>query len=157
MKENILKATLALTFTGLTAYFQILLVPFALLLVVMVCDYASGMIVAWITKSLSSRIGIVGIIKKLCYLLTVTVGMVVDWVIQSALLHVGVEMQNGVFIFGVLVTVWLIINELLSILENLTKIGVPLPPFLSPLIKRLKSTVEKNADKKTKDNETNQV
>jgi phage-related holin len=42
-----------------------------------------------------------------------------------------------------LVTIWLIINEMISILENLSKIGVPIPEFLKKIIGRLKNTVEK--------------
>lgn len=48
------------------------------------------------------------------------------------------------------VTIWLIINELISILENLAAIGVPGFPRLSKLLERLKNTVSKgdNADEK---------
>ena len=47
-------------------------------------------------------------------------------------------------------TIWLIINELISILENLAAIGVPGFPRLSKLLERLKNTVSKgdNADEK---------
>ena len=41
-----------------------------------------------------------------------------------------------------IITVWLIINELISILENLGEMGVPLPSFLTSMIKTLKSKVE---------------
>ena len=48
------------------------------------------------------------------------------------------------------VAIWLIINELISILENLAAIGVPGFPRLSKLLERLKNTVSKgdNADEK---------
>ena len=45
-------------------------------------------------------------------------------------------------LFGLIVTVWLIINELISILENLSKMDVPIPAFLTKIIKKLKTTVE---------------
>ena len=42
-----------------------------------------------------------------------------------------------------IVTVWLIINEMLSILENLGVLGVPIPGFLQSLVKKLKITTER--------------
>ena len=53
-------------------------------------------------------------------------------------------------IVGAGVAIWLIINELISILENLATIGVPGFPRLSKLLERLKNTVSKgdNADEK---------
>ena len=45
-------------------------------------------------------------------------------------------------LFGLLVTVWLIFNECISILENVAQIGAPLPPFLVKLIGKLKKTTE---------------
>ena len=53
-------------------------------------------------------------------------------------------------VVGAGVAIWLIINELISILENLAAIGVPGFPRLSKLLERLKNTVSKgdNADEK---------
>lgn len=53
-------------------------------------------------------------------------------------------------VVGAGVTIWLIINELISILENLAAIGVPGFPRLSKLLERLKNTLSKgdNADEK---------
>ena len=53
-------------------------------------------------------------------------------------------------VVGAGVAAWLIINELISILENLAAIGVPGFPRLSKLLERLKNTVSKgdNADEK---------
>ena len=41
-----------------------------------------------------------------------------------------------------MVIVWLVINELISILENVAAIGGPVPGFLQKLIQRLKVSVE---------------
>ena len=50
--------------------------------------------------------------------------------------------RGGFFFFGLLVTIWLLLNECISILENISEIGVPLPPFLVSLIQKLKKTTE---------------
>ena len=51
-------------------------------------------------------------------------------------------------VVGAGVAIWLIINELISVMENLAAIGVPGFPRLSKLLERLKNTVSKgdNAD-----------
>ena len=41
-----------------------------------------------------------------------------------------------------------ILNECISILENISEIGVPLPAFLLKLIEKLKKTVEDAGDQK---------
>ena len=53
-------------------------------------------------------------------------------------------------VVGAGVAIWLIINELMSVMENLAAIGVPGFPRLSKLLERLKNTVSKgdNADEK---------
>ena len=145
MKETTIKGVLAAAGSALLAYFHVMLIPLIVLLGVMIADYISGMIKAWINAELSSKIGIKGIVKKLCYALVIIVASCVDWLIATGLTAVGTEIKRTYY-FGILVTVWLIINELISILENLSTIGVPLPGFLNKVIKRLKSSVEKESE-----------
>ena len=54
--------------------------------------------------------------------------------------------SGGFFFFGLLVTIWLILNECISILENISEIGVPLPSFLVALIQKLKKTTENKGE-----------
>lgn len=108
---------------------------------VFIVDYVTGLVGAYIARQLNSRIGIVGIIKKISYLGLVAVGMVTDYIIYSALAQLGVSIELG-YCVGMVIVIWLIINELISILENLAEIGVPLPTFITKLIARLKNTVE---------------
>lgn len=144
MKENVFKIIFATVIGGISAYMRILTIPLIMLIGVMIIDYTSGMLKAWLTSTLSSRIGIKGIVKKICYLLIVAVAAVVDWLIQSVLSQIGIHIDVNMYI-GLIVTVWLIINELISILENLAVIGVPLPNLLTKIIKKLKVAVENTA------------
>lgn len=146
MKDNLWKGVVSAIVGGLTAYFGVMAVPLAVLLLVMCVDYISGMTKAWITSDLNSKIGLLGIIKKLCYMLVVIAAACVDWLCISGLRAVGIEFEHSYY-FGVVVTIWLIINELISILENLSEIGVPLPAFLTKIVRRLKNTVETETDK----------
>ena len=140
-KQTTIQALITAALAALTYYFSILAVPIIVLMTVMVIDYITGMVSAWHNAELSSKKGVFGIIKKLCYLALVCVGMGVDWRIYSGMTQVGITMNYTVF-FGILVAIWLIINELISILENLNRIGVPLPKFITVIVKKLKNTVE---------------
>ena len=126
---------------ALAAYFNVLLVPLAVLVAVMLIDYVTGMAGASCTGQLNSRVGVRGIVKKAGYLALVAVGMVVDYLITSALVSIGIDLQIN-YCFGMIITIWLIINELISILENLGEMNIPLPGFLVNMIKTLKSRVE---------------
>ena len=141
MKVNLWNVALAGVTAALASYFNILAVPVFVLIGVMLLDYITGMIKAWIRGELCSRTGIKGILKKICYMAMVAVGAVVDYLLQSALVQTGIDLHIEMF-FGLLVAIWLIINELISILENLAVIGVPGFPRLTKLIERLKNTVE---------------
>ena len=99
MKENTWKALIAVIVGGLSAYMQQILIPLIVLAAVMVIDYMSGMLRAWAQEQLSSRIGVKGIVKKLCYLLLICVAGVVDWLIYSGLRKVGISLDFG-FCFG---------------------------------------------------------
>lgn len=141
MKENTWKALIAVLVGGLSAYLRMILIPLIVLMGVMIVDYMSGMLKAWAQEQLNSRVGIKGIVKKLCYLLLICVAGVVDWLIYSGLRQVGISLDFG-FCFGLIVTIWLIINELISILENLAALEVPMPKFLAKVIMHLKTEIE---------------
>lgn len=109
-------------------------------------DYATGLVKAGYQKNINSRIGLWGIIKKLLYLGVVAVAMGVDWLLVFLAGELGLELH--VFsLFGVLVAVWLTVNEWISILENITAVigRENMPRFLMPLVHRLKAEVEEKA------------
>lgn len=133
-----MKNTLLALASVLLAYFSQVWIPLVVLIVCMVIDYLSGIIKAYMTKTLSSAKGTRGILKKVGYLIVISVAMICDWVIGSGIL--GVEVS---FFLASIVIVWLALNELLSILENMVDIGVPFPTFLIDLIDSLQKMTEK--------------
>ena len=145
MKDTALKSLCAVIASCVASYFNVIAIPLVVLLITMTVDYVTGMISAYVRHELSSNTGTVGIIKKVSYMFAVAVGIIVDYVCSTTLVNVGLE-GTPVYFFGILVTVWLLLNELLSILENLSEIGVPLPAFLTKIVERLKLGVEKNAE-----------
>ena len=145
--KNLGKGIIAAVSAGLLGYFNQLAIPVLMLAAVMALDYVTGLVSAGIHGELSSRVGIMGIVKKLLYLVLVAVGGCVDWLVLSGLSAVGIEFHVS-FAFGLIITIWLILNELISILENLGEIeGFPLPGFLTKLLAKLKGTVEETAGK----------
>lgn len=153
MKENFLQILFATVTGAIVAYLNVLLVPFLVLIIVMIIDYVTGMAQAYVSHTLNSRIGVVGIIKKISYITAVAVGIVADYLISSALTEVGIDIKIN-YCIGMIVTIWFIINELISVLENLAEIGIPLPNFLVSIVKRLKVVVENKTDEdKKKDDE----
>ena len=137
--ETSVMAILAAALGALCSYASALVVPLAVLIAVMLADYASGMAKAWSAGKLLR-----GILKKLGYLVLVGVAGVVDWLVRYGLTQVGVEVSFQ-FLMAAMVIVWLIINELISILENVAALGGPVPGFLRKLLTRLKVAVETKA------------
>ena len=147
MKQTVLKTMAAVLGAGLVSYIGTLAAPMLVLLGVMLLDYITGMIKAYIRAELNSKFGIKGILKKLCYMVMVAVGAAVDYLLRGAVIGAGITLDVKLF-FGLLVAIWLIINELISVMENLAAIGVPGFPRLSKLLDRLKNTVSKEEEEK---------
>ena len=144
MKDNIIQATISVVLGALASYFNVLLIPVLVLVAVMVIDYATGMTSAYKNGQIESKVGLLGILKKVSYLVLVCVGGVVDYLICAGLASVGIDYSS--YCFGLIVAVWLIINELISILENLSELGTPIPPFLVKIVHRLKDSVDSRTD-----------
>ena len=143
MKENAVYVVLSSAVSALCVYLGELMIPVIVLTAVMIIDYCSGIAKAWITGSLSSRIGVSGILKKVGYLAVVAIGMVTDWLVKYGAETVGADVELK-FVFALPVIIWLIINESISILENVSACGAPVPKFLLRAIGVLKEKVEED-------------
>ena len=143
---NIIKALMASIGAYLSIKLGILFPVLTMLTVVILTDYFTGILSGKKEGNINSKTGMWGIVKKLLYGVAVAVGMVVDWTILNVTSSLGINIPVATF-FGLLVAIWLIINELISILENLTRLEVPLPPFLLKVVANFKVVVEKSGDK----------
>ena len=95
------------------------------LLLAIVFDYISGMIKAFHAKTLSSRIGFNGILKKVGILLIVMLGVLVD------------RVTGNTGAVRTLVIYYFVANEGLSVIENLGQCGVPIPASIKKALKAL--------------------
>ena len=144
-KVNVISLIVAGLSVELSIYFKKLLIPLAIMLIAMAIDYITGLIKAYVLKELSSKKGMAGIFKKFAYILVVVVGIIADYLCKLFIAEFDI---NFTFIIPIalLLAIWLTINELISILENLNAINIPMPKFLQVLISKLKNTVEENTN-----------
>lgn len=139
------KATFIAIFTALSAWFGVLAIPIVLLVLTNIIDYGTGLAAAkYRNQKISSYVGFRGIAKKVCMWLLVGIGAVIDCLITYATDQAGITLHLS-FIVASVVAIWLICNEIISILENISDIGVTLPPFLMKIVNQLKSQVESKA------------
>ncbi|UWD42713.1 phage holin family protein [Clostridioides difficile] len=97
------------------------------LITLMVADYFLGIIKGYTLKELSSTKGFKGIAKKTGILIVLIVAVVLDRL-----------MSNGDWVFRSLVCYFYIANESLSILENCSVIGLPVPQQIKNALKQLR-------------------
>ena len=96
------------------------------LIIAIVLDYISGIIKAFNTKQLSSKIGFKGILKKIGILILVMLSVLVD------------RVSGNTGAIRTLVIYYFVANEGLSILENLGEAGIPIPNAIKKALKVLK-------------------
>lgn len=98
------------------------------LLALIIADYITGVIVAVVKKQLSSEVGAKGIAKKILMLIVVAVANVLDVQIIGG----GAGLRNITIIFYAA-------NEVISLLENTGKLGLPYPPKLLDVLEQVKN------------------
>lgn len=125
MKE-IFNTVIAFLGTGIVYLLGGVDVAMTCLLVAIALDYLSGLIKAYETKTLSSKIGLRGILKKVGVLLVVMLSVLID----------RVAGETGAI--RTLVIYYFVANEGLSIVENLAQAGVPIPKSIKKALKALK-------------------
>lgn len=133
-------------FTALTSaffsFFGLLAIPILLLVGTNVTDYVTGLLASkYRGKNLNSSVGMKGIFKKIGMWTLVFVGSMMDILINYSFSQFGIELSFDCLIACV-VAIWIVCNEFISILENLNDMGVSLPPFLQPIIERIKKQTE---------------
>lgn len=97
------------------------------LIAFVVIDYLTGLMAAIVEKKLSSEVGFKGIFKKVLIFLLVAVGNIVD----QNLIGNGSVIRTAVIFFY-------LSNEGISIIENSSRIGLPIPEQLKNVLEQLK-------------------
>ena len=96
------------------------------LLVFIALDYISGLIKAYCTKTLSSKIGFKGILKKVGILAIVVLSVSLD------------RLGGDTGAIRTLVIYYFVANEGLSVLENFAEAGIPIPKSIKKSLMNIK-------------------
>lgn len=144
---NGVKAVLSACLAYIAGVFNMLGPMIILLILSMIVDYITGLIKAGYQKRMCYKCGIWGIVKKTLTMLVVAVGIGLDWLIAFLSKDLEINLPIKMF-FGGLVTVWLIINEWISMLSNITVVvgQENMPKFLLPIIKKMQKAIEEEAE-----------
>lgn len=107
------------------------------LIAFVVIDYLTGVMCAIVDKKLSSNVGFKGIFRKVLIFVMVGVGHVID----TQLIGDGSVLRTAVIFFY-------ISNEGVSLLENASHIGLPIPQKLKDVLAQLHDRGEQKEDDK---------
>ena len=102
------------------------------LIAFVVIDYITGVMCAIVDKRLSSRVGFKGICKKVLIFALVGMGHILD----THIIGTGSVLRTAVIFFY-------ISNEGVSLLENATYLGLPVPKKIKLILEQLHDRSEK--------------
>ena len=140
-----IKAIFVAIWGAFLGFLGVLAVPVLLLVSCNLIDYITAFIACKCNGvEFESPKSLRGIAKKILMWLLVVVGAIVDRLLVYAAEVVQIKPPFK-FLVACVVCVWLVCNELISILENIKATGVALPPFLEPIIKNIKKQTEDKA------------
>lgn len=105
------------------------------LLIVIVIDYITGVLSAIYNKKLNSTIGLKGILKKFSYLIIVSLSVILDRIVGDT----GAIRTLVIYFF--------VANDGISIVENIGKMGVPLPKKLTEVLEQLRNKGDEESGK----------
>ncbi|MBM7836450.1 phage holin family protein [Clostridium sardiniense] len=107
--------------------------PLVALIVFMIIDYLMGVTKGYVNKDLSSRIGLKGIARKGVIFAILIVAVMLDRLLNT-----------GNWVFRSLVCYFYIANEGISILENASELGAPIPTKLKNALIQLREDKEEH-------------
>lgn len=117
-----------------TNNYRVLIVPFVL----MVFDFITGISHAWATGHLKSYRMREGLNKKVGEITMIVIGCLFNWALNVP----------KYVIYGIVL--YVIIMELISICENLDRMGVPIPKFIKKALRNAEYKIQ-NDDPNKKD------
>ena len=129
---NYLKGVVAIVGTALTWLFGAWDTTLMVLVCFMALDYCTGVIRAFINKEVSSDVGLKGIARKAVIFIVLIVAVLLDRLLNT-----------GTWAFRTLICYFYIANESISVLENCSSIGLPIPEQLKEALVQLKNGEKK--------------
>lgn len=155
IKNNYYKGMIIIMGTWISYGLGLLMPLMGLLCALMIVDYISGLLAAKKEAidnptnrrfGLSSKKSIVGIYKKIGYMLTIFVAFCIDYIICKFATEIGISADANT-VFGLMTVIWFSVNECISILENVNRMGVKLPVFINKVLADIHEEIEENTIK----------
>ena len=135
-----LKLTIPLAAIGglVAAWLGRVWVLVALVLAAVMLDYITGLLAGRATEGLSSKRAKQGVYKKIGFLSLMTLAFFLDVAFDEFIaLGFQYEMPFNMPI-GLIVSVWIVVTEAISICENIQRLGVEIPPWMTRLLCKAK-------------------
>ena len=127
---KIFVAVLGVLFTWLFGAWD---TPLIVLIIFMVIDYLTGLTKGYVNKDLSSNVGLKGIARKCVIFAILIVAVMLDRLLNT-----------GNWVFRSLVCYFYIANEGISIMENASELGAPVPAKLKNALIQLREDKEEH-------------
>jgi len=113
-------------------------VALEILLIVMFLDYLTGVVAAFKSKIVSSSVGYSGLVKKACIFIIIILAALMDRIIS-----------NENHIFRNCTALSFTVNDAISVLENVGRVGMKLPAFLKDALIKIQQQNELPVSQKT--------
>lgn len=153
MNHTIGKISMSL-FTGLIASFWGIYGPVIICVLVAICmDVVSGLVSSMAAgEKISSEVGWKGFWKKIALILALSFGIFMDSFIPILLGTISLELPFTMPI-GTIVGCYIVINEAISIIENINKAApTALPKWIKKLLEGAGKTIDDGGSKDGEDN-----
>ena len=146
------KITMSLL-TGLIASFWGIYGPVIICVLVAICmDVVSGLVAAMASgEKISSKVGWVGFWKKMALILALSFGIFMDTFVPILLGTISLELPFTMPI-GTIVGCYIVINEAISIIENINKAApTALPKWIKKMLEGAGKTIDDGGSGNGKD------
>lgn len=134
-KMKVFDSVVAVIATFFTYLFGGWDVALGILITFMILDYITGVVWAFIQKTLNSEVGFKGLVKKCMILVVLIIGTMLDRLLNTE-----------TWIFRTLVAYFYIANEGISLLENISNLGVPIPTKIKDALEQLNKENDERAE-----------
>ena len=146
---NEIKLGLA-AFMGVVSLHTETIIPlFVLVFFALVMDYITGVLAGRKSEDgLRSDIATKGLYKKAGFLCLLLLGFFLDTAIPY-FVYAGLHLDMPfVTPFGVIMAAWIVITEAISIIENLSELGVNVPTWMAKLLRASKDKMDDKSESK---------
>ena len=147
--RNIIGKMSASLISGLAASFWGIYGPVIICVIVAICmDVVSGLVAAMASgEKISSKVGFTGFWKKMALLLALSFGIFMDTFVPILLGTISLELPFTMPI-GTIVGCYIVINEAISIIENINKAApTALPKWIKKLLEGAGKTIDNGGNK----------